>query len=147
VTSRSRARTAVDQRPHLAEALVGARVEHVGIARIEHHLVDAGVVVHVQDAVPRLAAVGGLVEAAIAARAPQRALGSGVHHVAVARINCDLPDVLGVLEPDVRPRLAAVGGPAHAVVVGDAALAVVLAGARPHGERIVRVDRDAADRV
>ena len=55
--------------------------------------------------------------------------------------------MLGVLEADVLPGLAAVDRPVDAVAVGDAALAVVLAGADPDRERVLRVERDAADRV
>ena len=100
-----------------------------------------------QHLLPGLAAVGGLVEAAVAAGAPQRSLGGDVDDVRVARIDDDLADVLGVLQADVLPADAAVARAVDAVAVADAALGVVLAGAHPHGERVVGVEGQAADRV
>src|SRR6185295_12882056 len=120
---------AVDQGPDVAAPLVGGGVEHVGVARVHHHVGDAGVLADRQHLLPGLAAVGGLVEAAVAARRPQRALGRHVDGVRVAGIDEDLADVLGTLEPDVLPTLAAVDRLVDAVAVGDAALAVVLAAA------------------
>jgi hypothetical protein len=55
-------------------ALVGAGVEHVRIMRIQVHFVRARPLVDLQHLLPGLAAVGGLVDAAIAAAGPQRAL-------------------------------------------------------------------------
>ena len=68
---------------------------------------------------PGLAAVGGLVEAAVAARRPQRALRGDVDRVAVLRVDDDAADVLGALEADVRPRPAAVLALVDAVAVAD----------------------------
>src|SRR5262249_62369334 len=56
-------------------------------------------------------------------------------------------DVLRVLQADVAPGLATVVGAVDAVAVGDAALAVVLAGADPDDERVLRVEGDGADGV
>jgi hypothetical protein len=54
--------------------------------------------------------------------------------------------VLGLLETHVLPGLAAVRRLVDAVAVGDAALAVVLARADRDHQRVLGVDRDAADR-
>src|SRR5262249_5322908 len=138
-------RPAVDERPDVPAALVGGRDQYVGVARVLHHVGDAGVLADLQHALPRLAAVGGLVPAAVAARPPQRPLGGDVDHVRVARVDEDLADVLGLLQADLLPRLAGVVGAVHAVAVADGALAVVLAGADPDGVRVLRVERDVAD--
>ncbi|MFW6330035.1 MAG: hypothetical protein ACOC28_08030, partial [Alkalispirochaetaceae bacterium] len=57
---------------------------------------------------PRRAAVGALVEAAVAAGTPQRPHGRHPDHVAVARVHLDLADVHRLLQPPVPPALAAV---------------------------------------
>ena len=119
--------TAADELPDGAPALIGRGIEHVGILRIHHHVGDAGVGADGQDGLPGLAAVGRLVEAAVAAGVPQRADRAHVDDVRVARIDEDVLDVLGVLEPHPRPRLAGVGRLVDAVAVADAALVVVLA--------------------
>ena len=90
---------AVDQRPHVPAALVGRRVQHVGVARVEVDLADARVRATVEHGVPGPAAVGGLVQAAVAARRPQRSLGRHVDHVGVARVDADHADVLGLPRP------------------------------------------------
>ena len=111
------------------------------------HVADAGVLGDREHRRPGLAAVGRLVEAAVAAGRPERALRRDVDGVRVLRVDQDLADVLGALEADVLPALAAVLALVDAVAVADAALAVVLAGADPDDVRVLRVDRDAADRV
>ena len=55
-------------------------------------------------------------------------------------------DVLGRLEPHVRPSLASIIAAIHAVAPAHGALAVVLAAAYPHRARVLRVERDTADR-
>ena len=67
--------------------------------------------------------------------------------IRVCRIDPDLTDVGGVFEPHVPPGLAAIRGLVDAIAVGDRALRVVLAGADPHREWIVRVERYNADGV
>ena len=141
--------TAVDQRPLVAPALVGAGVDDVGIAR------DRGArsltpvsLADLEHPLPALAAVDGLVEAAVAAGGPQRALGGDPDDVGVPRIDDDACRC--ARNPPVRPVLpagAAVDRLVDAVAVGDAALAVVLAGADPDRQRVVGIDGHAADRI
>ncbi len=76
-----RFRAAIDQRPDVSAPLVGDRVQGVRIARVVQHIRDARVLADVQDQLPGLAAVGGLVETAIAARSPQGTLSCYVDHV------------------------------------------------------------------
>ncbi len=137
---------AVDERPDVAAALVGSGVEHVGVARVDGDVVDAGVLADRQHGLPGLPRVGGLVQPAVAARRPERPHRRHVDHLGIARIDDDAADVHRILEAQVLPRLAAVDGAVDPVAVGDAALAVVLAGADPDHVGVVRVDGDAADR-
>ena len=69
---------------------------------------------------PGLAAVGGLVDAALVVVVPEVAGGAGVDGVAVLGIDQDLGDVFGILQADVGPVLAAVGRFVDAVADGDA---------------------------
>src|SRR4026209_832008 len=119
--------------------LVGDRVHRVGIARVEVDLGDPGALVDVEDAGPGLAPVARLVEPALAAGGPQRSLRRDVDHVRVARIDDDPAEVLGALEPHVRPGLPTVGGLVAPAAVADAALTVVLAAPHPHRERMLRI--------
>ncbi len=96
-----RLRAAVDQGPDVAAALVGRRVEHVGVARVHVDLVDAGVVRDVEHAFPGGAAVGGLVDAAVSTRVPQRALRRHVDDVGIPWVDHDHADVLALAETDV----------------------------------------------
>src|SRR5262249_59115205 len=108
---------------------------------------DGGVVADIEDLLPELAAVGGLVETAVAAGRPERPLGGDIDNVAVARIDDDLADVLRPREADVLPRLAAIVGAVDAVAVADAALTIVLARADPDGVGVLRIEGDGADGV
>jgi hypothetical protein len=131
----------------VAAALVGRGVQGVGIAGIHPHLVGAGVVIHVQDALPGVTAVGGLVQAAVAAGAPEWALGRDVDHVGVARIDGDAADVLGFGQADVGPALTAVQALVDAVAKGHRALRVVLARTDPDHIGVVGVHPDGSNGV
>src|SRR6185503_19303952 len=137
---------AADHLPHGAAALIRGCVDDVGVARVEHDVADAGVVADVQHPLPFRAAVGRLVETALAARRPQRALRSDVDDVGVARVDQDLADVLGGGQPHALPRLAGVGGLVDAVPEMRAALAGVFTGAEPDDAGVFRIDDDAAER-
>ena len=143
----ARLRSAVEQHPHVPASLVGGRVQHVGVARVEVYVGHSGVLADREHLLPRLPAVGGLVQSAVAAGRPQGALGRHVHHVRVARVDEDLGDVLRVLEPHLLEAAPAVERLVQTVAVPDAALAVVLPRADPHYEAVVGIDRHRADGV
>src|SRR5215475_5213316 len=138
---------AVDQRVEMAAALPARRVNDVGIRRIERDVGDAGVFADAQDGLPRLGAVGGLVQAAITARGPQRPLRGDVDDLAVARVNHDAADMFGLFEADLAEAAAAVLGFVNPVAVADAALAVAFARPDPDHGRVFRIERDRADRI
>jgi hypothetical protein len=140
-------RSAIDQGPNMPATLVGGSNEHVRVARIEHHVGDAGILTDRQHLLPIFPAVDRLEEATIAAGVPQGPLGGDVNHVGVARVDEDSADMLGVFQTDVLPRLAGVVGAIEAIAITDAALAVVFAGADPDDLRIPGVQRDGADRI
>src|SRR5262249_15432864 len=117
-------------------ALVRRGVEHVRIPRVECEIGYARLVRDLEDLLPRLTAVRGLVQAAVAAVVPQRALRRDVDDRGIAGVDDDLADVLRFLEADLVPALAAVQRLVDAVAITDASLAVVLARADPDGERI-----------
>src|ERR1022692_1064396 len=119
-----------------------------GIARVHEDVAAAGVVADFDQAGgPGLAAVGGLIQAALAAALPERPGGGHVHHVGIARIHHDAGDVLGEFESHVVEGAPAVFALVDAIAVGDAALVIVLAGAHPDDGRILGVDGNPADRV
>src|ERR1051326_5969918 len=62
-------------------------------------------------------------------------------------IDRDAADVLGCFQANVFPRAAAVVGFVNTVAVSDAALAIVLAGADPDCQGVLRVECDGADRI
>ena len=82
------------QRPDVAAALVRGSVQHVGVGGIELHVGNARVLVDREHLCPCVSTVDCLIETALAARVPQRALGRDEHHVTVSRVDEDLADVL-----------------------------------------------------
>ena len=86
--------------------LIRRGIQHVRIERIHRHIGDAGVVVHMQRALPRLAAVHRAIQPAIAARSPHRSLRRHVDDRRIRRVSDDAADVHRGLEADVGPRLA-----------------------------------------
>src|SRR5262249_41528680 len=98
-----------------------------------------------QNLRPRLAAVRGLVEAALVTVAPKLARRADVDRVRVAPIYQNLCDAFGLLQSDVGPILAAVRGFVDAVANRDAVAGPCFAGADPDDFRVLRINRDRAD--
>ena len=140
------ARATAVHAPLRAPALVGGGVEHLVVGGIHHQLGGAGFVVHVQRALPRETAVGGLVDAALAARRPQIAEGRHVHDVEVDGIDQDARDLLRRAQTHVLPRAAAVGTLVDAVAPRRRLTVVVLPGAGPDEVRVRRCDGDVTHR-
>jgi hypothetical protein len=138
---------AADEEADVAAALVGSGVENVGIAWIHEDLGDTGVFTDSEDSFPSQAAIGGFVEAAIAAGRPEGALGGDVNDFGIARVNKNPLDVFGMFEAGARPGFAAVGAFVNAIAKADAAQGLVLARAEPEHVRIFRVDGDRPERV
>ena len=124
--------------PGGAAPLIGRGVEHLVVRGIHHQLGGAGVVVDEVDARPGQAAVGRLVDAALAAASPQAAERRDVDHVVIDRIDDDPRDVLRRAEAHVLPGLAAVDRLVEAVAPRAALAVVVLAAADPHRVGVVR---------
>ncbi len=126
-------------------ALERRGVEHVGVRRIHRDLGEPGVLADLLEVRPRLAAVGGLEEAAFAAGRPQRTDRRDVHDIRVARVDDDLADVLRRRQHGARPGLARVGGLVDAGAPRRAAHIVRFARSDPHHVRVARRDSDRAD--
>ena len=141
-------RSAVDHAEVAALALVRGGQQDVGILGIHDHVGAAGVFADFDEALrPCLAAIGGFVEAALAAAFPERPRRRDVDHIRIARVHHDTRDVLGCLEAHVLPGAAGVFALVDAIAKGDAALVVVFAGAHPDNRRILGIDGDGADGV
>ncbi len=143
----SRLGAAVDQGPDMPPPLIGRGIKQVGIPRIEHDVGHAGVGADGQDGLPRLAAVGRLVEPSIAARHPERPLRSDIDDLRVTRVDHDPGDVLRGFQADPGKTRPAINRLVEPVAVPDAPLAVVFASADPDHQVIAGIDGDAADRV
>src|SRR5205823_9218637 len=83
------ARAAAVHAARRAAALIGRRVENPVVRRVHHEIVRAGVLVNFEDLLPVPAAVGRLVDPALAAGAPQTSGGGDAHDVVAARIDHD----------------------------------------------------------
>ena len=146
-TSTCAAGAAAVEAPRRAAPLIGRGIEHLVVRRIHHQFGGAGVLVddsrsRVQVSPPSVV----LIDAAIAAAAPQAAERRHVDDVVIDRVDDDAGDVPRVAQAHVPPRLAAVGGLVDAIAPRAALAVVVLAAADPHRVGVVGVDRDVADR-
>ena len=127
--------------------LIGRGVEHVRIRRIDGDVGGTGVVVDLQRARPGRAAVGGPVDAAIAARSPDRSLRGHVGDGRVRRVQRDPADVPAGPQSDVGPGLAGVGALVDAVAPPDALPVRPFPGADPEDGRVGLEQGDVAHRV
>jgi len=98
------------------------RIEHARIAGISDHVRNAGLFVLEKRSHPGLAAVGGFVNAAFrfVGRDTQDGMSERAHddNVRIAWIDDHGRNVMRIVEADVRPREACVGGFVHPVAFG-----------------------------
>ena len=139
-------RTAAVEPPRAPAALVHGREDRLRVGHVHGQIDRAGVLVDEEHEFPVLAAVGGAVDAPLRVRSPQVPDRRHICHVRVARMDLDSPDVVRVLQPQVRPGAPRVGGAVDAVAPRRALPVVGLAGADPHHVRVGRRDGHGADR-
>ena len=101
-------RTATHIGRHGTVTLPGRCDQAIGIARIHDDIGDTGPFACGQDEVPAFTAIGGLVEATLAAGGPERALGGDPDRIAVIGVDEDFGDVLGGFQAKMVPALTAV---------------------------------------
>src|SRR2546421_1236184 len=134
--------------PALAAEVPQSGEEHAGVLRVDRDGAAArGEVRTREDQVPALAAVGRLVEPAIGTVAPELARRAGIDHVGVARIDGDLRDPLGLLQPHAGPALAAIDRLVDAVSDGNGIASPGLAGPDPDDLRVPGIDLYRSDRL
>ena len=137
-------------RPHAPwEPLMIPRrgVQHARVGHVETQFARPSQRIDKEDLFPRLAAVGALVDPAVRARRPPRALRGDVHRVLVARVHDHARDRPRCLEAKVRPALAAIGGLVDTVPLGRRhATHRRLAHSHVNHARVARRHRDRADR-
>ena len=104
----STTRSAIDQCPNMAPALVAGCDDFVRVCGIDYELVDPRVFVDIKDAFPIRTAISGAIQAAVATRTPKRTLGRYVDGIAVFGMEPDHGNVSGVLQSHVFPAFAAV---------------------------------------
>ena len=116
----------------------------VEIARVRQIHGDVGaprVLIDVEDLLPGLAAVGGLEDAALLIRPPLVSHSADQGRVRILRMHHDALDTLRVVEAEVLPMLAGVGGAVHAVAVGDGVPRVALTASQPEDVVVRRGQR------
>ena len=143
----ARARAARDELPRAAHDLPEPGVEDPRVRRVHRQVRGAGLLVDVEDLLPRLAAVLRAEDPALGVGAPDVALRRDVDEVRIRRMDADARDLAGVAQPDVLPGPAAVGRLVDAVAVRDVAADGLLSGADVDHVRIGLRDGDRADRA
>src|SRR6185437_8946673 len=126
--------------------LEGRGIEHLGVGHGQRQVIRARVFVPGQHVLPCRSAVGRLVDAAVAARPEQRSLRRHPHRVVVVGRYHHPVDVVGVREPHVLPRAAAVGGFPYPVAPGNALPVVAFPRSQPHQVRVALRHRHRAHR-
>ena len=132
--------------PALPEAAVHAGIELVRVRVVDLDDTAAGLGVDEQRLLPRLAAVSGLVDAALGVRPERRAQRREPDDVGVGRVHDDAANLAGVLEAHELPGAAGVDGLVDAAADDHVAADRGAPGADPDDVRVGLGDVDRADR-
>src|SRR5712664_2848060 len=89
------------------------------IPRFESQIDRSGVFVVKENFLPALSTIFRTKETSLLVRPVRMTQRRGENPVRVARVHKDPPDLPRILQPDVRPRLAAVRGLVHPIPVGN----------------------------
>src|SRR5262249_58107676 len=116
------------------------------ILRIYVDIRAAGVVVDVERLDPSLSAVSSFEHAALVIRSPGSTEGRDVSRIRIARIDFNSFDALGLVKPQVFPRIARVGRAINSVAKRSCVARIAFTGSDPDDVRIRRRDCDRADR-
>ncbi len=122
------------------------RKDRVRRRRVGAQVHCTGAVVDEQYFLPARSCVGGPEDSTLGMRPEYVSLGGDEHHVRVARIDPDAPDVSRLGQPSGFPGGAAVEGAVDPVAGGAVPAGGDLAGAHPEGLRLGRSRRQRADR-
>ena len=122
------------------------RVHRLAVLRIDGKVRAAGVGGAHQGLLPGLPRVLRDVHAALVAVVEEWPERAGEDLRGIGGIDRHPRDALGLLEAELLPAVASVGGPIDAVAHRDAVAHPRLAGAHPDRLRVLRVDPDVADR-
>src|SRR6185295_1449656 len=117
------------------------------VLRIEGERDRAGVLVFVENFLPRLAAVRRAKHAALFVRAVRMSESGDVDEIRIARIDEDRADLLCVAQSEMSPRLAAVSRFINAVAGGEIGPLESFATADVDCVRVRRCDCERADRT
>src|SRR4029453_2746906 len=118
--------------PRRSARIPQAGVDDLGVARIDDDVDGADAVVRVEDLLPCLAAVLRSIDAAIGMGTVEVTKRGDEHHVGVARVHGDTPDLPRGLETDARPGLPRVERLVDPVAEPDRVAHVSLAGPDVH---------------
>ncbi len=132
--------------PALAPGLPDRGEHHVGVVGIQGEIHHAGLVALEQGPGPALAAVDGPVDAPLGVLRGVLPEGADPCHVAILRVDANPGDVLGLLEAQVLPGHAPVGGLVDAVPLLDVAPDLRLPGPDVHDVGIRLADRHGPHR-
>src|SRR5205085_4550475 len=121
-------------------------VEDARVRRVHHEVRGARTIVGGKGLFPRLATIARTEDTAVRVRTPHVAERGDVDEVRVARVHTHARDLVSLLEADVLPRAAAVGGLVDAVAARDIAADRRLAHADIDHVRVRLGDGDRADR-
>src|SRR5260370_22245151 len=97
--------------------------------RFERHIDCCGVFIAKEDFLPALPSIYRTEDAALLVRPVGMTQCSDENFVCIPRVHYDSPDLSRILQPDVRPCLAAVRGLVHPIPVGNRGTHVGFAGA------------------
>ena len=126
-------------RPH-------AGVDHVEVRRVDVDVGAAGLRVDVELTLPVLPAVDGLEYAALFVGTPFMPHPARVDDIGIVGVDANPRDPIGILEADVRPRIAAIVRPVHAIAERGVVAWVLLARADVDDLGVRRRQLDRADR-
>jgi len=131
----------------MSAALFACAVNDIGITRIKHHVVDAGVLADIENLFPCFSAVSRFVQSAFTARTPYRSFRCDIYHIAVAGVNGYSAYLTRFLQTHVLPACACVIRAVYAVTPSQCTLMVVFAGTGPDHVVVARVNDDAANGI
>ena len=139
--------TAVVESPGFAAEGPHAGIQDARVVLFDGDVRAAGILVDVQHLIPRGTSIGGFEYAAFFIRPPLAPEGAYIRHVRIMRIHHDTLDALRLLQPEVRPRLAAIHRPVHAPSIAHAVARIPLARADPQDVVIRGCDGEGSDRI
>ena len=131
----------------MTAAFIGRCIDDIGVFRVKFDIGNTGILINLENKCPVDTAIRRFVQTTVTAWGPQGAFCSNVDHIAVARIDHDFANMLGLFQTHIGPVFSGIGAFINTITPADMTAADIFPGTHPDHVGVIGVNRHIANGV